>query len=240
MSATAAVVATTAVVVSVAIPIGGGIRIASDVSGNGARLDLVNQILILLGLRSRQAQSLILVAQRLHLFVAHVVDNPVAQFVNCLESVAVIRLCVKAVLHIHLLFVAEAIGNLLRQVPASALNANANILNGRACIAAALCHLCSQIACVLGTLIAKSADSVINATEVVVQRVVQRGETVSKAIGLLVNLANEGLLVNSGADIGLCSARCAASIAIATAKAATKTVASPAEQQEDDNPILLS
>ena len=91
-SASTAVVATATVVVSVSIPIGGGIRIASNVSGNGAGLDLVNQILVLLGLRSRQAQSLILVTQSLGLFGVHVVDDTVAQLVNGLKCVAVIRL----------------------------------------------------------------------------------------------------------------------------------------------------
>ena len=201
--------------------------------------ELADKVLILTLLRSCQAQSLILIAQRLHLFVAHVVDNAVAKLVNSLEGIAVICLSIKAVLHVHLLFVAEAIGNLLRQVPSSALNANANILNRRASIAAAGSHLRRQIACVLCTLIAQSADSVVDAAEVVVQRIIQRGEAVSKAIGLLVNLADKGLLVNGSANIGLSSTRCRSTSTITAAKAA-KTIAAPSKQKEDDNPILLS
>ena len=99
--------------------------------------ELADKVLILALLRSCQTQSLVLIAQRLHLFVAHVVDNAVAQLVDCLQGVAVVRLRIEAVLHIHLFCVAEAIGNLLRQVPAGALNANVNILNCRPGIAAA-------------------------------------------------------------------------------------------------------
>ena len=86
----------------------------------------------------------------------------------------------------------------------------------------------------LCALIAQSADSVVDAAEVVVQRIVQRGEAVSKAVGLLIDLADKGLLVNSGADIGLCSARCAAAIAAAVTIAAAKaaeTIMAPAEQK---------
>lgn len=164
------------------------------------------------------------------------VNDTVAQLVNGLEGIAVVRLCVEAVLHIHLLKVAAAVRDLLRQVPASALNANVNILNCRTGIAAALSHLRGQIACVLSALIAQSTDSVVNATEVVVKGVVQRSEAVSEAIGLLIDLADKGLLINSGANIGLCSTRSAASVAIA----ATEAITAPAEQEEDDNPILLS
>ena len=167
------------------------------------------------------------------------IDNAVAQLVDCLESVAIVRLSVKAVLHIHLLKVAAAVGNLLRQVPAGAFNSHVNVLNGSAGIAAALRHLCGQIACVLCALVAQSADSVVNAAEIVVQRVVQCGEAVSEAIGLLIDLADKGLLVNSGTDIGLCSARRSSTRTI-TAAIATKAVTAPAEQEEDDNPILLS
>ena len=81
----------------------------------------------------------------------------------------------------------------------------------------------------LCALIAQSADSVVNASEVVVEGVVQRGEAVGKAVGLLVNLADERLLVNSGADVGLCSTRSAAAVTIAAAKAA-KTITASAEQ----------
>lgn len=197
--------------------------------------ELADKVLILPLLRSCHTQSLVLVAQRLNLFVAHVVDNAVTKLVNGLEGVAVVCLRVKAVLHIHLFCVAEAIGNLLRQVPTSALNTNVNILDGSPGIAAAGGHLRGKIACVLSALITKSADSIINATEVVVQRIIQRGEAVSEAIGLLVNLANKGLLVNSGADVGLCSTRRSSTTAIAA-----EAIAAPSKQEEDDNPILLS
>ena len=200
---------------------------------------LADKELVLTLLRSRQTQSLVLITQSLHLFVAHVVDNAVAQLVDGLEGVAVIRLCIEAVLHIHLFCVAEAIGNLLRHVPASALNANVNVLNGRAGIAAAGSHLCSQIACMLCSLIAQSADSIINAAEVVVQVGVQAVKHVGQAIGLLVNLADKGLLVNSGTDIGLSSAR-RISTATITATKSAETIATPAEQEEDNNPNLLS
>ena len=93
----------------------------------------------------------------------------------------------------------------------------------------------------LCALIAQSADSVVDATEIVVQRVVKRGKAVSKAIGLLVNLADKRLLVNSRADIGLSGTRSDATIAVTIAAAkSAETIAAPAEQQEDDNPILLS
>ena len=57
--------------------------------------------------------------------------------------------------------IAAAIGNLLRQVPASALNANINILNCCAGVAAAGSQLRRQVACVLCALIAKSTDSIV-------------------------------------------------------------------------------
>ena len=247
MSATTAVVATATAVICCVVHAAAAVSRECDLLRrlNNIRwlralvAELADKVLILTLLRSCQAQSLILIAQRLHLFVAHVVDNPVAQFVDCLKGVAVVGLRIEAILHIHLFFVAETIRNLLGQVPASALNANANILNGSAGIAAAGCHLCGKVACVLCALISQSADSVVDAAEVVVQRVVQRGEAVGKAVGLLVNLADEGLLVNGGTDIRLSSARGVATITIAAAKSA-KTIAAPAKQEEDNNPTLLS
>ena len=91
----------------------------------------------------------------------------------------------------------------------------------------------------LCALIAQSADSIVDATEVVVEGVVQRGKAVSKAVGLLVNLADKRLLVDSSADIGLCSTRSAAAVATVVTVSA-EAIAAPAEQEEDDNPILLS
>ena len=89
----------------------------------------------------------------------------------------------------------------------------------------------------LCALIAKSADSVVNAAEVVVEGVIKCGEAVSEAIGLLVDLADKGLLVNSGTDIGLSGTRRTTTIAIsiATTKAA-ETITAPAEQEQDNNP----
>ena len=60
--------------------------------------ELADKVLILTFLRSCQTQSLILVTKSLNLFVAHVVDNPIAQLVNGLERVAVVRLSIEAVL----------------------------------------------------------------------------------------------------------------------------------------------
>lgn len=91
----------------------------------------------------------------------------------------------------------------------------------------------------LCALITKSADSIVDASEIVVQRVVQRGETVGKAVGLLVNLADKRLLVNSGANVGLSCTRSRSPGTITAAKAA-KTIATPTKQQEDNNPNLLS
>ena len=87
----------------------------------------------------------------------------------------------------------------------------------------------------LCALIAKSADSVVNATEVVVQRVVQSGECVCDAVGLLVDLADKCLLVNGSANIRLRSTRCRSTGAI-TSAISTKAVTASAEQQKYDNP----
>ena len=202
--------------------------------------ELADKVLILSFLRSCQAQSLILIAQRLVLLVLQVLQNTVGRCINRLEGVAVVRLRIKAVLHIHLFCVAEAIGNLLRQIPASALNANVNILNCRSGITAAGSQLCRQVACVLRALIAQSADSVVNSTEIVVKRIVQRGEYVCDAVGLLIDLADKSLLVNGGTDICLCSTRSAATIAAAVTIATAGPISTPAEQQEDNQPNLLS
>ena len=235
VSATAATIATASVVIAVAIAIRSSVRIAGNVSGNGARLNLVNQILILFGLRGSKAQSLILVTQSLGLFGVQVVDDAIAQLVNGLEGVAVVRLCVKAVLHIHLLQIAATVGNLAGQVVGVEHALSGVILDSRAGIAATLSHLCRQVVSVLSALIAQSTDSVVNAAEVVVERVVQRGKAVSKAIGLLVNLADKRLLVDGSTDIGLCSTRSATAVTIAATKAA-EAIAAPAEQKEDNNP----
>lgn len=165
------------------------------------------------------------------------VDDAIAQLVNGLEGVAVVRLCVKAVLHIHLLQIAATVGNLAGQVVGVEHALSGVILDSRAGIAATLSHLCRQVVSVLSALIAQSTDSVVNAAEVVVERVVQRREAVSKAIGLLVNLADKGLLVNSRSNISLCSTRSVATVAAAIA---TKAITTPTKQQEDNNPNLLS
>ena len=90
----------------------------------------------------------------------------------------------------------------------------------------------------LCALIAQSADSVVDATEVVVKRIVQRGEYVCDAVGLLIDLADKSLLVNGGTDICLCSTRSATTGTIATKTA--EAITTPAEQEEDNNPNLLS
>ena len=95
--------------------------------------------------------------------------------------------------------------------------------------------LISKIACVLRTLIAQSADSVVDSTEIVVQRVVQRGECVGDTVGLLVDFANEGLLIDSGANIGLSSTRRRSPSTVAAAIAA-ETITTPAKQEQDHDP----
>ena len=164
------------------------------------------------------------------------VNDPITQLVNGLESVAVVRLCVKSVLHVHLFQVAATIGNLTGQGVGVKHALRGVVLNCRPGIAAALRKLRGQVASMLCALIAKSADSVVDATEVIIKGVVQRGEAVSKAIGLLVNLADKGLLVNSGSNVGLCSTRRRSTSTITAAKSIT----APAEQEQNDNPILLS
>ena len=91
ISATAAVVTTATVVIAISIAISSGIRIASDVSGHGAGLDLVNQILVLLGLRSCQTQGLVLGSQTCDLVLGHVINDAVADLINGRQRSTILR-----------------------------------------------------------------------------------------------------------------------------------------------------
>lgn len=73
-------------------------------------------------------------------------------------------------------------------------------------------------------LIAEGTNSIVNAPKVLIYRVVKGIGAVCQPIGLLVEFANEGLLVYRGSYISLCS-----TVGRAIATVATKTVSAPTE-----------
>jgi hypothetical protein len=79
---------------------------------------------------------------------------------------------------------------------------------------------------------AEIADSVVHSVESVGERIVQRVSGVSKPIGLLVKLGDQGLLIYCGAHICLRSG-CAAT---SSSTAKSKPSAAVAEQEKDDDP----
>lgn len=94
----------------------------------------------------------------------------------------------------------------------------------------------------LCALITKSADCVVNTSEVLIDCVVQSISAVSKSVSLLVELRDESLLVYSRPYICLCSTRStSASVSSAVAaESVSKSIATPAKQEQNDDPILLS
>jgi hypothetical protein len=92
-------------------------------------------------------------------------------------------------------------------------------------------------------LIAEGADRVVDSTEIVVESVVECGKAVSKSVSLLIYLADEGLLIDSRANICLSSARGTATAAVTaciTTEAVAKATTTPTEEEKDDDPNLLS
>ena len=90
-----------------------GIRVRNLIGRNGTRTELVDQVIVLSLLRSRQPQSLILVPQGLSLIRRKVINDAISHAVNGLQGVAIHLLGLEARLHGGLLNVTAAILNLV-------------------------------------------------------------------------------------------------------------------------------
>ena len=231
---TAAVVAS---VVGLAATVGGkshGLRGLYHIrrSGAGIGVKTADEILVLLCLRSGKAQSHILITQSLSFLVVQVVDDAVTQLVDGLQGVAIVRLSIKAALHIHLLNVTATGSNLLLDGTGVHRVAISNILDASLNITATRSQLRLNCVAVLQSLIAQSANGVVDIAEIAIQGVGQLKSRIANTVVNPVQFAlNRGEIC--GKDIPVsCTA------AVTAAKAAV-TVAPPAEQQEDDDPNLL-
>jgi hypothetical protein len=88
-------------------------------------------------------------------------------------------------------------------------------------------------------IISETTQSIVYTVETCGNSVVERVGTVGKTISLLVEFGNESLLVYCGSNICLCCTRGSTMTATeATAKAVAITT--PTEDEENDNPIMLS
>lgn len=162
---------------------------------------------------------------------------------------------IETILHISLFKIAAASGNLCLQVVANGVNASVKLI-GVECVA--VLHICYASPCITATLsdlrgqtisklcdiVSEGTNGIVNTSKVVVEGIVQSGEGVRNTVGLLVNLADEGLLVNGRADV---SGSCTGAVgAVATALGATATVAIAITEatteceKKYDYPILLS
>lgn len=235
------------------------VRIGDNIRGNRASLSIKTESAnefrclcflicgdesVLCALRSRETECLILVAESLNLLVAHIVDDSVTKLVDSLEGVAVVCLSIKSALQIHLFYITATIGNLLGEIPTCAFDSGINILDRAASITATLCKLCGKSVHARLVLITEGADCVVDSAEVVVEGVIECGKAVSESVSLLINLADESLLIDSRADICLSSARGTATSAAVTAgitaEAVAKATTAPTKEEKDDDPNLLS
>lgn len=179
------------------IAISGGVGVASDIGRHGARLDLIDQILILCSLRSLEAQSEILVTQSLGLFSGQMVDDTIAQLVDSMECVAVVSLSIKAALHIHLFQIAAAVADSTVKLVGVHCVAVSNILDCALNIAAAAGKLALNCVSVLQSLITQVADCAVQGAEIAIDVVGQLEGSIANTVVDAVQLALDGCKVGS-------------------------------------------
>jgi hypothetical protein len=158
----------------------------------------------------------------------------VTKLVDSLKSVTVVRLSVESALEIHLLHIAAAVGNLAGEIPAGSFDAHVHVTDSTLGVAAALCELCGESVDTCLILIAEVTDGGIYPVETVGDSVVEGVCAVSDSVSLLIELADESLLIHSSAYVSLSSAGSTATVTVAAPTA--KAVSAPAEEKEDDDP----
>ena len=212
LSAAAALIAAAAAVTA-ARP-----RLTSDVSWGGARAQLGDQVVVLRSLRCGKAQFLIGAFQIAHLVLRQEVKDSAAILVLVVDDVS----C-------GVLNGVSGITGLGGKIIIYSVNSSLYIT-------ATGCKLCAHVVKALLILIAKSTDSVVNSSEIVVQSIIECSKCVCQSVGLLIQFAYEGLLIDSFSYICLCSA-----VRAISAKA-TESSTAPSEhaKEKQNNPPSIA